>query len=400
MRELGKEPQQAASRTVTHGAQVADASRMPVQPPALELDFRLSSEGLKLEIAETIPLAGITAIFGQSGSGKTTLLRVIAGLETRADGRVLFAGNTWQNGTGAAAIPAHRRPVGTVFQDARLFPHLDVRSNLMYAARRAHTKNPLLSFDKVVEAIDLAGLLACHTTTLSGGERQRVALARALLTAPRLILMDEPLASIDGRRKREILPYIARLPRDFGLPVLYVTHAIDEVAALADRLLLISDGRNVASGPVADMLSRLDLFPLTGRFDAGGVIAAEVVAHDTRDHITDLRFDGGRLAVPLTNAPIGSNIRIRVRARDVVLATGVVENLSANNMLEGIITDMREDAGTFVDVQVACGTALFMSRVTHRSVRRLGLAIGRKVVVIVKSITIDSHVARSETKYF
>ena len=366
--------------------------------PSLHLDVRLAVGDLRLEVADQIPLHGITAIFGQSGSGKTTLLRIISGLERRAEGRVAFDGDVWQDGPGAASRPPHLRTVGTVFQDARLFHHLDVRGNLDFALRRRRRQLPQLTLDSVVAALDLEDLLARQPSTLSGGERQRVALARALLTAPRLILMDEPLASIDGRRKREILPYIERLPRDFGLPVVYVTHAIDEVAAMADRIVLLSQGRRVASGPVVDILARLDLFPLTGRFEAGAVIAAVVVGHDRGDHLTEVTFDGGHLAIPLIDAAIGSSVRVRLRARDVILSTGgdsAAGNLSANNALGGVISDMRADAGTFVDVQVTCGGTQIISRVTHRSIRRLGLAVGTPVQIIVKSITIDGHAGRS-----
>ncbi|MCB1514323.1 MAG: molybdenum ABC transporter ATP-binding protein [Hyphomicrobiaceae bacterium] len=362
----------------------------------LDLNVRLKLDRFTLDVADTLALQGITAVFGHSGCGKTTLLRIIAGLERGAAGRVAFNGEVWQDGPGTRPRPAHQRAVGYVFQDARLFNHLDVAGNLAYAARRAHQSSSALSQDAVAEALDLKPLLAQRCATLSGGERQRVALARAILVAPRLILMDEPLASIDGRRKREILPYIARLPRDFGIPVVYVTHAIDEVAALADQLLLMSEGRRVASGPVGEIMSRLDLFPLTGRFEAGAMLNVRVVGHDPQDRLTDVEFDGGRLSIPYVDVPIGDTMRVRIRARDVVLAVGAPASLSANNMLSGVVTDMREDEGTFVDVLVRCGSALLISRVTRRSVRRLDLSPGTPVLVYVKSITLDGYPARRD----
>ncbi|MCB1506987.1 MAG: molybdenum ABC transporter ATP-binding protein [Hyphomicrobiaceae bacterium] len=357
----------------------------------LELDVRMTFDKFTLAVENTIALEGITALFGHSGSGKTTLLRIIAGLEHNATGRVAFNSETWQCNSGRTFMPAFRRAVGYVFQDARLFNHLDVAGNLAFAQCRASRHSTTLNRDTVVKALDLSGLLSRTPYTLSGGERQRVALARSLLTVPRMILMDEPLASIDGRRKREILPYIERLPRDFGVPVIYVTHAIDEVAAMAENMLLMSEGRIVATGPVTEILSRLDLFPLTGRFEAGAVIEARVIAHDIGDHLTDVAFAGGQLSIPLVDIPVGSPLRVRIRARDVVLAMGETTGLSANNALHGVISGIREDAGAMVDVQITCGSAQVISRVTRRSVRRLGLALGTAVIAIVKSITIDSH---------
>ncbi len=360
----------------------------------LAFDVRLSFGAFNLDVADEIPLSGITALFGHSGSGKSTLLRILAGLEARAEGEVRLTGTTLQQRDGKGFVPPHMRGIGVVFQDARLFPNLDVAGNLAYAERRsrARASDSQLDTAAVVEALDLGPLLQRHTATLSGGERQRVALGRTLLTRPRLVLMDEPLASIDGRRKRDILPYIERLPQSFAIPVVYVTHSVDEVAALADRILLISEGRRISSGPIAEMMSRLDLFPLTGRFEAGAVVDCRVARHDPRDQLTDLDFDGGNLAVPLLDLPVGSEFRLRIRARDVILSREVPGDLSANNVVAGVVMAMREDAGAFVDVQLDCGGTTLLARVTHRAVRRLALAPGRPVYAIIKSSTIDRPV--------
>lgn len=361
----------------------------------LEFDVRLGFDAFRLDAQGGIAGRGITAVFGQSGCGKTTLLRILAGLERRAEGEVSCNGETWQGAAAGPAkfVPAHRRGVGYVFQDARLFDHLDVAGNLTYAQKRARN-GAGAGFEAVVDALDLSPLLRHRSGMLSGGERQRVALGRALLARPRLVLMDEPLASLDARRKREILPYIAALPERFGIPVVYVTHAIDEVAAISNEMVVMSDGRIAATGETEAILSRLDLFPLTGRYETGSLVVARVVAHDRRDHLTEVEFDTGRFIIPLIDLDVGSEVRVRIRARDVIVATVLPVGLSTNNMVAGRIAAMRADEGAYVDVQIACGATLLISRVTHRAVRRLELAPGREVHALIKSVTIDGHVGR------
>ena len=293
---------------------------MPWRP--LELDVSLDYPGFSLRFAEALPLAGITGLFGPSGSGKSTLLRIIAGLERNARGRVAFDGEVWQAGAGRHFVPPHRRGVGYVFQETRLFPHLTVAGNLAYAERRSrHTGNAIHLAD-VVDALDLKPLLGRRTTGLSGGERQRVAIARTLLSRPRLLLMDEPLAALDYRRKGEILPYIERLPGTFGLPMIYVSHAIDEVSRLAERLILMASGAKTAVGSTIDLLSRLDLQPVTGRFEAGALLTARLIDHDPVFRLSRLTIGDQDLLMPEVDMPPGSEVRLRVRARDVALATG------------------------------------------------------------------------------
>jgi molybdate transport system ATP-binding protein len=245
--------------------------------PVLSFKFRLRFADFELALAHDMALAGITALFGHSGSGKTTALRVLAGLEDAADGWVSFDGEPWQTPAPENLfVPVHQRAIGYVFQDARLFPHLSVKGNLEFAASRANARTSATDLQTVVGRFDLEELLERRPESLSGGERQRVAVARALLTNPRLMLMDEPMSALDSRRKAEILPYIACLPKDFGVPVIYVTHSVDEVAYLADTMIVLSKGRKVADGPVAETLARLDLGPATGRFEAGVVLDAKL----------------------------------------------------------------------------------------------------------------------------
>src|SRR5690606_21006975 len=273
----------------------------------LSLDIALERGSFALEVRERLELAGITALFGPSGSGKTTLLRIVSGLETRAAGTVTFDGEDWQRP--GRRVPTHRRRIGYVFQDGRLFPHLDVERNLRFGARAADGR-AAIRFESVVDALDLEPLLGRRPTSLSGGEQQRVAIGRALLANPRLLLMDEPMSSLDVRRKAEILPYIERLPDAFGLPVLYVTHSIDEVARLASEVLLLSGGRVIGRGAVADVLERIDLWPVTGHADAGTLVAGTV--EDAADGMASIRLERQRLRVPLRAMSVGENERLRI----------------------------------------------------------------------------------------
>ena len=261
---------------------------------ALSVDIRVDFPGFSLEVAQEFAGDGITAVFGPSGCGKSTLLRSIAGFEPGAAGRVRFGDEVWMDAR--RSLAPHRRGVGYVFQDARLFPHLSVRGNLDFSARRAGGVPARYGFDDVAEVLDLAPLFARRVTQLSGGERQRVAIGRTLLARPRLLLMDEPLAALDTRRKGEILPYIARLRTAFRLPVLYVTHALEEVTQLCDRIVALAAGRVVATGDVASVLERLDLADVQGRFEAGAILLGRITGRDRKStrlnssHITRSRM--------------------------------------------------------------------------------------------------------------
>jgi molybdate transport system ATP-binding protein len=358
--------------------------------PVLEIDIERPFGEFTLSVAQEIGLDGITAVFGASGSGKTTLLRAIAGLDHGVAGRIRFAGQAWQDDARRVFVPPHKRGVGYVFQDARLFPHLSVAANLRYAARRARRERRPIEYDDVVDALDLSPLLDRQTTALSGGERQRVAIGRTLLSRPQLLLMDEPLAALDIRRRAAILPYIERLPQTFGVPVLYVTHAIAEVAQISQWMLLLSDGRVSATGPVTELMERIDLYPMTGRFEAGVVLAARVTGHDTAYHLTDLDVAGQRMVMPALDLPVGGELRLRIRARDVALATQKPDGISIRNVLAGTVAEVAAEPETaFAEVLVDLGGAHVRARLTRRSVVDLGLAPGRPVFALLKSVAID-----------
>ena len=355
----------------------------------LSLSVRLSLGAFDLAIDHELPLEGIGALLGPSGSGKTTLLRIIAGLETRARGRVAFGEELWQDGARTTLVPAHRRGVGYVFQDARLFPHRSVEGNLRYAERRSRAVASRINQGEVVEALDLAPLMPRRAVSLSGGERQRVAIARALLARPRLLLMDEPLASLDAERKGEILPYIARLPEAFGVPVLYVTHAVEEAARLASRVTVLAAGRAVAGGPIAEVLESLDFEPL-GRFEASVVFTARVTGHDPEYGLTLLSHHGQRIVMPMVEVVPGREVRLRVRARDIVLATRRPEGVSARNVIAGIVAGVTEEQDSAVaEVRVDIGGARLRARVTRHAVAELALRPGVRVYALIKAIAFD-----------
>lgn len=369
-----------------------------------ELSFKvgLARPRFTIDIDHTIRFNGIVALYGQNGSGKSTLLRVLAGLEPAASGEIRFNGETWQAGAPRTMVPAHRRGIGFVFQDPRLFGHLSVAGNLAFAERRAAPIDPKgpgrITRDAVIDALELAPLLERATQSLSGGERQRVALGRALLSNPRLMLLDEPLSAIDNRRRGEILNYIARLPALFGIPMLYVTHALDEVVRLADHMMVLSEGRLAATGPVEDILERLDLAPATGRFEAGVLLRARVVAHDTAYQLTALEHAGDagathRLWVPLVDAAPGAEVRLRIRARDVTLATAEPAGVSTRNVLPGVLVEVSAEAETaYAETLVDIGSARLRARLTRKAVDELELGPGKRVFALIKSISLDRSV--------
>ncbi|MBE0453800.1 molybdenum ABC transporter ATP-binding protein [Roseovarius autotrophicus] len=354
----------------------------------LSVDIRVAFPEFALSVAQDFAGAGITAVFGPSGCGKSTLLRVIAGFERGATGRISFGPEVWMEGR--RQVAPHRRGVGYVFQDARLFPHLTARGNLDYAERRAPGGPSAYSFDDVVEVLDLAPLFGRRATQLSGGERQRVAIGRTLLARPRLLLMDEPLAALDTRRKGEILPYIARLQSAFGLPILYVTHALEEVTQLCDRIVALAAGRVVAAGGVSEVLERLDLADVQGRFEAGAIVAGRIVAHDPELHLSRIDLGRAMLEVPAISLPEGSEVRLRIRARDVSLALGRLEGLSIRNQLSARVLRITEEAGTaFAEVVLNVAGQHLRARLTRAALRDLALAEGQPVTALVKAVAFD-----------
>ena len=357
----------------------------------LQARLRLEQGEFRLHAELAVPARGITALFGPSGAGKTTILRCIAGLERSRDGYVALDGECWQDEARGRFVPPHQRACGYVFQEASLFSHLSVRGNLDYARRRRSRAGPTVDFDHIVDVLGLAPLLGRAPRGLSGGERQRVAIGRALLASPRLLLMDEPLASLDASRKREILYHIEQLRDELGIPIIYVSHAIDEVVRLADTMVVISEGRNVASGSVAALSSRLDLRPYLGRFEAGAVLEATVAGHDLAYGITRLCFDGGELHASDVDALVGERLRVRIRARDVSLALSAPRDASFLNVLPAKVDEIGETKGAGVDVAVCVGATRLVARVTRKSVDALGLVPGKSVFALVKSVAIDRH---------
>ncbi len=353
---------------------------------ALSIDIRLKLGEFSLELAQDFAPRGVTAIFGASASGKSTLLRVIAGLEPQARGRVAFGSEVWQDG--ARFTPPERRGVGYVFQDTRLFPHKTVQGNLDYALRRARGLGGP-GFDDIVSAFDLAPLLARRPQVLSGGERQRVAIARALLSAPRILLMDEPLAALDDTRKAEILPYVERLRDRTDLPILYVSHSVAEVARLAQDIVVLSGGRVLRSGPAADVLSDPAAVPMVGRHEAGAVIGGRIAAHHA-DGLSEVAVSGGTLWLPRLSAAPGAAVRLRIPAQDVILARGRPEGLSALNILPATVTGLVPDDGAGMVVQLRCGSDLVLARVTRRSAAVLDLQPGADCHAILKTVAIAS----------
>ncbi len=360
---------------------------------SIELRFRLQRGGFVLDVDTRFPAQGVTGLIGPSGCGKTTLLRAIAGLEHDPRGFCRVDDSVWQDER--HCLPTHRRPVGLVFQDANLFPHLSVRRNLEYGLRRVPVAQRRVSLNEAVDLLGLNKLLARRphglSGGLSGGERQRVAIARALLTSPRLLLMDEPLAALDQAAKREILPYLERLHDELAMPVLYVSHATDEVARLADHLVVLEAGRVRAAGPIGAMLTRLDLAREQGA-EAEAIIEATVTAHDEAYQLSYLDFAGGRFsvvrAVPPNALPIGRRVRLRVLARDVSITLKPQTGTSILNIFPGRIDALTavEPAQMLIRIDIA-GSPL-LARITRKSADLLDLSPGKPVYAQIKAVAL------------
>ncbi len=350
--------------------------------------FNLGWPQFNLDVDLTIPARGVTVLFGRSGSGKTTLLRCIAGLERAKNGRLAVNGEVWQDHD--KWIPTHERPLGYVFQEASLFTHLSVKGNLLYGLRRAKSSGEI-GLDHAIDLLGIRHLLDRKPDRLSGGERQRVGIARALAVGPKLLLMDEPLASLDSARKSEILGYIERLRDALEIPIIYVSHAIDEVTRLADTLVLISAGKVTGVGGVQDLSSRLDLRTQIGRFEGGAVIDAKVVAQDLETGLARLGFDGGELLTTDLDALVGESVRVRIRARDVSIALEPPRAISVLNVLPGVVAEIGQDGASSADVRIAVGATSIIARITRHSVQALRLAPGVPVYALVKAVSLDRH---------
>jgi molybdate transport system ATP-binding protein len=334
---------------------------------------------------------GLVALFGRSGAGKTSLVNAIAGLYRPERGRIVIDGEVLTDTETGTFVAAHRRRVGYVFQEGRLFPHLSVRQNLLYGSWFAPRGPSGGGFDQVVELLGIEALLARRPAHLSGGEKQRVTIGRALLARPRILVMDEPLASLDEGRRAEIFPYIERLRDEMRLPIVYVSHSIPEVARLATTLVVMSEGEVAAIGPTAEVMGRLDLFPLTGRAEAGAILATRITGHDRAFGLTILTAAAGELRVPFLDLPVGTALRVRIRARDVMIALAPPQGLSALNVLPGTVAEIAGGDGPIVQMRLDCGGEALIARLTRRSVETLGLTPGRTVHAVIKSIAFDHH---------
>jgi molybdate transport system ATP-binding protein len=333
---------------------------------------------------------GLTALFGRSGSGKTSLVNVIAGLVRPDEGRVVVDGAVLLDTASGIDVPKHRRRIGYVFQEGRLFPHLSVRQNLVFGRWFNRGTVSATRLDDVVALLGIADLLDRRPGKLSGGEKQRVAIGRALLAGPRLLLMDEPLAALDGARKDEILPYIERLRDESRIPIVYVSHAVAEVTRLATTMVLMSDGRVDAVGPIAEVMGRLDLAPRTGRFEAGAVLDTRVAGHDGYG-LSRLRCAAGEIMVPRLDLADGTAVRVRIRARDVIVAVERPHGLSALNVLPGTVAEIAPGDGAVRDIRLDLAGESLLVRLTQRSLSELGIAPGRAVFAVIKSVALDRH---------
>lgn len=352
----------------------------------IQARFLLRHADFTLDVDLALPGRGVTALFGHSGSGKTTLLRLIAGLEQVPGGRLIVNGETWQDGN--IFLPTHRRPLGYVFQEASLFPHLTARGNLEYGMKRSPAPLERAALDHVIELLGIAHLLERKPEQLSGGERQRVAIARALAVNPRLLLMDEPLAALDIKRKQEILPYLERLHDELDIPVLYVSHAPDEVARLADHLVVMEDGHVLANGPLGETLARLDL-PIRLGEDIGVVLDAVVGERDTAWHLARMDFPGGSLWTRDKGIAIGHKVRVRVLARDVSLSTQHQEHTSIQNHLHGRVDAIAGDEHPGLAlVRIRVGQSMLVARLTKRSAAALEIVPGQDIWLQVKSVAL------------
>ena len=353
---------------------------------SVDISHRLGDFAVEANFASS---GRLTALFGPSGSGKSTLINMIAGLIRPAKGRVAVDGRVLTDVAAGIFVPMHKRRIGMVFQDARLFPHMSVAGNLRYGRWFTPASERYANIDAVVDLLGVGPLLDRRPAKLSGGEKQRVAIGRALLASPTLLLMDEPLASLDEARKAEILPYVERLRDEMRIPIVYVSHSIAEVARLASDVVVLSRGAVAAFGPTEAIMQRLDLLPAEERGEGGAVLDTRVLSHDEVFGMTVLGSPAGEIHVPKLARAIGAAVRTRIRARDVMIATEKPAGLSALNVLPGAIVTMRQGKEPEVEIGIDCNGAVIMARITEQSRQGLGLQIGSKVFAVVKTVSFD-----------
>ncbi len=350
--------------------------------------FSLARSGFRLDVDLDLPGQGVTALFGHSGSGKTTVLRCVAGLERAPEGFLSVNDEVWQDDAQGVFIPTYQRSLGYVFQEASLFAHLTVRKNLEYGQQRVPPASRKVGLEQALELLGIESLLDRKPVSLSGGERQRAGIARALLTSPKLLLLDEPLAALDQKRKNEILPYLERLHDELAIPILYVSHSLDEVAQLADYLVLLDHGQVVADGPLQETLARLDL-PGAFADDAGVVLKTMVAAHEKADALTRLDFSGGSIYVAGRPEPLGRHLRCRIHARDVSLTLEQPTATSILNLVPATVVGVADtETPAHVLVHMDAGGTPLLARITRRSRDRLGIAAGLAVWAQIKAVAL------------
>ncbi len=352
----------------------------------LSLDISHALPGFTLNARFEAP-AGITALFGRSGAGKTSVVNAVAGLLRPDSGRITLNGSVLFDSAAGQLLPAHKRQLGYVFQDARLFPHLKVSANLVYGMRFARNRSGP-TVEEVCALLDIGSLLDRHPGDLSGGEKQRVAIGRALLSRPRMLLLDEPLAALDSGRKAGILPYLERLRDDLGVPMLYVSHSVAEVARLATTVVVMENGQVTRTGPAETVLSDLRMIRPLGVREAGSILPARVVTHHP-DGLSELSVSGGRLLLPQTNLQPGASTRVRILAQDVILSLQEPRGLSALNVLPAVVSELKEGEGPGVICQLRCGEDYVLARVTRRSADALKLAPGQTLYAVIKAVSVD-----------
>ena len=362
----------------------------------LVLDLNWAEQDFRLDVQGDFDISGITALFGPSGAGKSSVLNTIAGFLPNA-GEVRVDGQTWQGAGTQTFMPAHMRPVGTVFQEPRLFPHLDMAGNLAFAQKRANPDGPAIAFDEVTAALQIGDLLDRQPSTLSGGEARRVSIARALLSRPKLLLMDEPLSGIDRARKNVILQMIGRLPIQFGVPVIFVSHLVEEVAHISDQLIALQAGRVVGQGATTAMLEQLGA-EVTGHFDAGSLVEGEVVEWREDLSMIALQIGPGVLWMPSSlTVAVGERLRVRLRARDVSLSLAPLTGVSIRNQLPVTILSIEEEEGPFAELRLDCGGQIIRARLTRLAIQDLKLSVGDKAYALIKSVAFDRRLGASFT---
>ncbi|GJL79667.1 MAG: molybdenum import ATP-binding protein ModC [Nitrospinaceae bacterium] len=354
----------------------------------LSANFEVHFSGFHLQARLDVPESGVTVLLGPSGSGKTTLLRCLAGLERSSTGTLKFGDAVWQDEAQGIFVPVHKRPIGLVFQEPRLFPHLSVRSNLLYGFKRIPAAERRIGLDEVVDILDIAHLLDRRPGFLSGGEGQRVAIGRALLTSPRLLLMDEPLASLDHQRKRELLPYIRRLQTTWKIPIVYISHSLGEILQLVDTMVLLKEGKIVAQGPVDQVFSQLALRDHIDSRAVGAVLDTQVAAHEPEFGLTRLQFLHHQLHVPEQSAEVGQTVRLHIHSNDVSVVTSTPNNqTSVLNILEARVMEVGalKKNRYSVDIKLDVGQPI-LATITLKSLARLNIVVGQKVYAHIKAV--------------